>query len=182
MPAAKGKKVAPLPANVLYHANLRAPISEEVNDTPKARVHRVEWNKIMDGQPVEINPSLGSGYKIMAVQEWSSRWKRNDDLPQCLRCGSKNTKEHHFTQTWYACCAMLANLTGKNLSERAVLGQLCRCRQKKKWESELLCLDCHAFSWRSYVDPDFLTPEQYQKKYWQQIASANVHRPLSSLA
>ena len=69
MPPARGKKVAPLPVEVLYHANLRAPVLEEVNETPKARVHRVEWSKIMDGQPVEINPSVGSGYKVMTVGE-----------------------------------------------------------------------------------------------------------------
>ncbi len=49
-----------------------------------------------------------------------------------------------------------------------------RCRQKKKWESELLCLDCHAFSWRSYSNPDFMTPEQYQKQYWQQQAKTKA--------
>ena len=38
----------------------------------------------------------------MTSDEWSARWKRNDDLPGCLRCGSTHTKEHHFTQTWYA--------------------------------------------------------------------------------
>lgn len=67
MPTARSKNVVPLPVNVLYHANLRAKVLEEVNDSPKARVHRVEWSKIMDGQPVEINPSVGSGYKVMTV-------------------------------------------------------------------------------------------------------------------
>ena len=38
--------------------------------------------------------------------------------------------EHHFMQTW--------------------------CRGKKQFESELLCNDCHMFSWRSYSDPDFM--------------------------
>ena len=52
----------------------------------------------MNGDPVEVNPSVGYGYKIMTVDEWSSRWKRNDDFPDRLNCGSKNTKEHHFTQ------------------------------------------------------------------------------------
>ena len=27
-------------------------------------VHRAEWTKIMNGDPVEINPSMGSGYKV----------------------------------------------------------------------------------------------------------------------
>lgn len=41
------------------------------------------------------------------------------------------------------------------------------CRGKKKWESECLCLDCHSFSFRSYRDPDFKTPEEYEKDRWQ---------------
>ncbi|GMH40985.1 hypothetical protein BSKO_08895 [Bryopsis sp. KO-2023] len=130
----------------LYNANLSAPIEEDVNTSPKARVHRVEWRKVMEGDPVEINPSIGQGYRVMTVDEWSARWKRNDDFPECLSCGSKSTKEHHFTQTW--------------------------CRGKKKWESETLCLDCHRFSWRSYCDPDFLTPEEYEKKRWQDLVAS----------
>lgn len=34
----------------------------------------------------------------MTVDEWSARWKRNDDFKDCLNCGCNNTKEHHFTQ------------------------------------------------------------------------------------
>ena len=142
----------------------------------------------MSGDPVEINPSMGSGYKvrlpppprgddveggtlrfsrrterngraadspdsrahaggpptkIMTVNEWSARWKQNGDFPECLKCGSENTKEHHFIQTW--------------------------CRGKKKWESETLCLDCFSYSWRSYSDPDFLLPEDYEKLKWEKI-------------
>ena len=81
-----------------YNTDLRAPIEAEVNDKPKARVHAREWQKIMAGDPVEINPSVGYGYKIMTVDEWSARWKRNDDFTDCLGCSSKNTKEHHFIQ------------------------------------------------------------------------------------
>lgn len=36
--------------------------------------------------------------QVMTINEWSARWKRNDDFPECLKCGSSNTKEHHFTQ------------------------------------------------------------------------------------
>ena len=43
------------------------------------------------------------------------------------------------------------------------------CRGKKKWESELLCMDCHSFTWREYCDPDFKTPEQYEKEKWEQL-------------
>ena len=83
---------------VQYNTNLRAEIVSEIHENPKARVHRVEWRKIMEGEPVEINPTVGHGYKIMTVDEWAKRWKRNDDFPDCQSCGSKNTKEHHFTQ------------------------------------------------------------------------------------
>ena len=94
----------------------------------------------MQGKPVEINPSIGHGFKIMSVDEWAARWKHNDDpvFADCLNCGGKNTKEHAFTQTW--------------------------CRGKKKWDSECLCLDCHMFSRRQYTDPDFKTPEEYEKE------------------
>ena len=47
---------------------------------------------------MEINPSIGHGFKIMPVSEWSHRWKKNDDFPDCLGCKGTNTKEHHFTQ------------------------------------------------------------------------------------
>ncbi len=46
------------------------------------------------------------------------------------------------------------------------------CRGKKKWESELLCLACHSFSWRSYCDPDFKTPEEYEKARWEELLAA----------
>jgi hypothetical protein len=90
---------------------------------------------------------VGHGYRVMSVDEWSSRWKPNDAWPECLQCGSKNTKEHYFIQTW--------------------------CRGKKKWESECLCLDCHSFSFRSYCDPDFKTPEDAEKERWQVGACGN---------
>merc|ERR1711879_404631 len=136
-------EVADFNAANAYCQNLRAEIEEDVNNDPRAIVHRAEWRKIMSGDPVEINPSMGSGFKIMTVEEWSARWKPNDDFRACLQCGSDHTKEHHFIQTW--------------------------CRGKKKWESEILCLDCHCFSWRSYCDPDFLLPEDYEKLKWEQL-------------
>jgi hypothetical protein len=110
-----------------YADDLQTDIYTEVNADPKATVHSTEWRKIMRGDPVEINPSVGSGLKIMTVDEWTSRWKRNDRFPECLACGGTATKEHHFMQTW--------------------------CRGKKQFESETLCMDCHMFSWRSYSDP-----------------------------
>ena len=80
----------------------------------------------------------------MSVDEWSSRWKRNDDYPECLHCGSTSaTRECHFVQTW--------------------------CRAKKCWEAESLCVSCQRFSWRSYRDPDFKTPEQYEAERWAEL-------------
>lgn len=70
---------------------------------------------------MEINPSVGSGFRVMTVEEWARRWARarhalhewraedgscacrwkcNDDFPECLGCGGQRTKEHYFTQTW----------------------------------------------------------------------------------
>lgn len=40
--------------------NLRAEMHSEFNPKPKAKVHSVEWAKIMAGEPVEINPTLGA--------------------------------------------------------------------------------------------------------------------------
>ncbi len=74
------------------------------------------------------------------------------------------------------------------------------CRGKKQWESETLCCDCHAFSWRSYScvahparvllrlahaltwlvpaahgrDPDFLLPEEYEKRRWDALVADTV--------
>lgn len=41
-------------------ANLRAPIETRVADKPTVKVHSVEWRKVQDGDPVEINPSVGA--------------------------------------------------------------------------------------------------------------------------
>jgi len=114
-----------------------------VGAAPRAVVHASEWAKVIAGEPVEINPSIGHGFKVMTVDEYTALWKRNDDFPDCLACGGMNTKEHHFVQTW--------------------------CRGLRRWESETLCLDCHMFSWRSYADPDFATPEEHEKALWESM-------------
>lgn len=113
---------------------------------PQGPVHGVEWDRVMRGDPVQINPSDGAGFKVMTVKEWSARWVRNEDFPDCAACGSLNTKEHHFVQTW--------------------------CRGKKKWTSECVCLDCHQFTLREYADPDYLTPEDHMKQLWANIMSS----------
>ena len=43
------------------------------------------------------------------------------------------------------------------------------CRGKKQFESESLCMDCHMFTWRSYSDPDFMLPEEYDKVRWEKM-------------
>jgi hypothetical protein len=164
-----------------YADDLKTDIYTDVNANPKALVHATEWRKIMNGttldeeacarpssttttfatgrltdrlaragDPVEINPSVGAGMKIMTVDEWISRWKPKERFPDCLSCGSTNTKEHHFSQTW--------------------------CRGKKKFESETICCECHMWSWRSYADPDFLSPEEYDKLKWEKMVQENATR------
>ena len=55
------------------------------------------------------------------------------------------------------------------------------CRAKKKWESELLCMDCHSYTWREYCDPDFKTPEEYEREKWQALM-ADVQPPVAATA
>lgn len=62
--AGKGGGKDAKPKGPRYNTDLRAEIQTEVNDAPKARVHSVEWRKVMEGDPVEINPSLGHGFKV----------------------------------------------------------------------------------------------------------------------
>lgn len=128
---------------------------------------------------MEINPSAGSGFKVMTVKEYTSRWKRcarrrrgagsaltatpscaprfallsNDDFPDCLSCGSLETKEHHFVQSW--------------------------CRGRKRWESETFCCQCHAWNWRSYADPEFLMPEDFERLRWEATLTVEAAKKAS---
>lgn len=102
------------------------------------------------GLPVEINPSVGSGFKVMDWTEYFGRFKTSGEFPECLACGSRNTKEHYFTQTW--------------------------CRGKRVWECESVCLDCLKFSFRGYRDPDFKTPEQFDKERWETMVAEHRAR------
>eukprot|EP01024_Parvocaulis_polyphysoides_P016281 TRINITY_DN17226_c0_g1_i3.p2 TRINITY_DN17226_c0_g1~~TRINITY_DN17226_c0_g1_i3.p2 ORF type:complete len:130 (-),score=17.09 TRINITY_DN17226_c0_g1_i3:165-521(-) len=79
-----------------YCEDLKAPVLSKIGDVPHVQMHKVEWNKIMNGEPVEINPSTGSGYRVMSAEEWAARWKQNQDFPECLECNGNNTKEHFF--------------------------------------------------------------------------------------
>lgn len=45
-------------------ANLRAPIVTRVADKPTVKVHSVEWRKVQNGDPVEINPSVGGRRRV----------------------------------------------------------------------------------------------------------------------
>ena len=49
----KAKK--PAPEELAYNKNLRAEIETDVNDSPRARVHRVEWRKIMVWKHNSVN-------------------------------------------------------------------------------------------------------------------------------
>ena len=35
---------------------------------------------MLDGEPVEINPSNGIGMKVMTIDEWTFRWKARKKL------------------------------------------------------------------------------------------------------
>jgi hypothetical protein len=67
--------------------------------------------QVLSGDPVEINPSKGSGFRVMSVDEWAARFKRSEAFPACLACSSSNTKEHAFTQVggcaWVCGCRTL---------------------------------------------------------------------------
>jgi hypothetical protein len=86
--------------------------------------------------------------RVACVCLISAALQRNDDFPDCLSCGSLRTREHHFRQEW--------------------------CRGTKKWSAEALCLDCHAWSWRSYSDPAFMVGEDYEKLMWEKVTAQNA--------
>ena len=103
---------------------------------------------------MEINPTVGHGFKIMTLDEWARRWKRNDDFPDCLACRSSNTKEHHFTQVPAASALCLSSSVRMELHAGCIIWIMQTwllaqtwCRAKEKWESELLCMDCHHYTW-----------------------------------
>lgn len=62
----------------VYCKNLHSEINTIVSEYPTARVHRVEWAKIIAGDPVEINPSIGEGFKVNLFQKvWDSLFCRS---------------------------------------------------------------------------------------------------------
>lgn len=71
-------------AQLSYNTDLRADITTHVGGNPKARVHSVEWRKIQAGDPVEINPSVGFGYKVAPpASQAPPKWSRS--LPPAAR-------------------------------------------------------------------------------------------------
>ena len=50
------------------------------------------------------------------------------------------------------------------------------CRGKKHWESEAVCLDCMQYSFRGYRDPDFQTPEEFEKARWTALVAEQAAR------
>jgi hypothetical protein len=165
------------------------------------------------GLPVEINPSVGSGFKVMDWAEYFGRFKTSPEFPECLACGGANTKEHAFSQARGAgggrgggrrpsasARALLAARTSLRSAARGALPHAplqahwlpsipCRpcpllapsfpsplprqtwCRGKRVWEAESVCLDCLQFSHRAYRDPDFQTPEEFEKERWQRLVA-----------
>jgi len=61
-----------------YCHDLRAELETDVNDAPRAAVHSKEWQKIMDGEPVEINPSYGHGVSGAAPARVGRRTDRRN--------------------------------------------------------------------------------------------------------
>lgn len=54
-----------VPSPLQYHVALRAPLETAVGAAPRAPAHGAEIARVAAGLPVEINPSVGSGYKVM---------------------------------------------------------------------------------------------------------------------
>lgn len=115
--------------------------------------------RVLSGQTGVVS----SGYNASQAG-WRGRPCESTREQHCIRercehcCGAH--RQHHFND--HPLPAIHAT--------RPLLSTPCRqtwCRGKKKWESECLCLECHSFSFRSYCDPDFKTPEDYEKERWQ---------------
>jgi hypothetical protein len=71
MPAAE-----PLLVRLAARAALpQAPIFTQVNAHPRMPDHKVEWRRVLAGDPVEVNPSYGNGLKVMTIGEWTALWK-----------------------------------------------------------------------------------------------------------
>jgi len=51
-----------------------------------------------------------------------------------------------------------------------------------QWESETFCTSCHAWSWRSYCDPDFIMPELYEKLTWENAVVEEEQRKQDAVA
>lgn len=172
------------------------------------------------GLPVEINPSLGSGFKVMDWPEYFGRFKTSPEFPECLACGGRRTKEHFFVQARaarggrprWAMCGVVAQgprapllagyatqahaptfgraydpacLTPAPASQIDTSASVPRAprlqthpqtwyRGKRFWESEAYCLDCAFFSYRGYRDPDFETPEQFEKRRWTELVAEHA--------
>lgn len=63
-----------------YNTNLKADIKTVVSSDPKARVHSREWVKVINGDPVEINPSVGFGYKVHQHISKAAARRRNHNI------------------------------------------------------------------------------------------------------
>lgn len=82
-----------------YNRDLRSEVQTSVSSSPAARVHRVEWVKVMNGSPVEINPSFGSGFKVGGMIIMISARVRVP-LWDSHTCGTKLRSSVHPAGLW----------------------------------------------------------------------------------
>ena len=103
------------------------------NGTMEVRVFDVphnqpEWFCVLKGHPLPDDGPHG-GSLVRTVREWAARWSTSKKFPECHSCGSVDTKRIFFT-------------------DEALDG-------KRRWTSETLCLDCHKFTWREYIEEGY---------------------------
>jgi hypothetical protein len=51
-------------ATLRYCEQLRAEVVEAVLEQPTGKMRRCEWAKLREGDPIQINPSIGTGYRV----------------------------------------------------------------------------------------------------------------------
>ncbi len=107
------------------------------------------------------------------MDEWAARWKPSAHFPACGACGGTRTKEHAFEQTW---CRGRKRWTSEAVClvrpRHEAPAEPRRCTWTARRHLPLrqcvphLLQDCHAFTLREYADPDFKTPEEWDKEQW----------------
>lgn len=143
-----------------------------------------EWDMVLAGEAVEINPALGHGFK---VREERGGGRARTRLPRHAR--SPQPPPHPSPpplppqlmtiEEWSArwkpnpdfpdCgnCGLAAHTREHHFVQTW-------CRGKKTWEAESLCVACGACTRREYRDPDFQTPEQVDAAAWAALRAGTV--------